>query len=200
MGKPYVYSHQKSQENVKEQILNTQRQVNQIWNKGGLADMFRKPTVYISKTGVTTRRLNHVATSSAYRTLASAAGAHLMQTVGGDMDKLRIGAPLEVNAAPLLPTFSKGTILLLNSILISYAQQIVGRAEKVRVACEKTKKHAKISAKAMRLAALAVEANVFDDTNHATHASYTPTMPRRKTGGAKKSSAKKAASDAVAVN
>jgi hypothetical protein len=189
-----------SQANAKIQVANTAKLFNLIWNKSDAADMFRKSATYTTKEGKTGYRRNHIAPTHAYRTLSAAAGANLMNVVKEDMDILRTSmeddAEFEKKGAPLLPTFSKGFVMLLNQILTAYAQQIVGRAEKVRKACIKSKSNAKISAKAMHIAALAVENNVFGETGHATHASYTPAMPIRK---AKKATGDKKGAAATAA-
>ena len=195
MGKPTAM-HNRSSENMKANIATTTRLFNRAWNKGSKASMFLKPLGPSNAEGKIVKRQNHQASSHAFKTLSSLSGHHLTNVVGGDMNSLRVDGTLEETGAPMLVTFSKGMVLLLEQVLVAYCQQVMSRANELR---EAVGKHGKVSAKAVRLAATAVDETVYGSTGLSARVTYTPAVKKTKPRGSSKKAkeaaeAKKAAS------
>jgi len=171
-----------------------------VWNLAPKAPMFcKKPRVVKYKnrrTGKTEDRkiasTIRISSSHKYSTLVSAAFARHARSVGIMCDALRSEHDLEDPRAPALPRISPGFKLLLDQTMIAFVQNTIEKAKLLQEGMARQTKHRKITAKAVGVAARAVDRDILGPAGLATGITFVPKMPSKvsKKGKGKKEAKK----------
>lgn len=171
-----------------------------VWNFAKKTPMFcKKPRVMKfknRKTGKTEDRkimsTVRISNSHKYSTLVSMAFARQARSVGIMCDVLRSEQELEDPRAPALPRISPGFKLLLDQTLIAFAQNVVEKAKLLQEGMQKQTHHKKLTAKAIGVAARAVDRDILGPAGLATGINFVPKMPSKvsKKGKGKKEAKK----------
>tara|TARA_B110000046_G_C12977239_1_gene391696 strand:- start:275 stop:862 length:588 start_codon:yes stop_codon:yes gene_type:complete len=128
-------SYAVSSKNLRADAAAQRRQINSIFQAAA-----KKAPMFQKRTGSEKRYANHVASSHAFKTLSSYAAMSFADQSARESEFLRRAPRGELSRAPAMANMSAGSILMLEQVLVAFAQTAFLRAERLRKAARKHQK------------------------------------------------------------